>query len=149
MALSAANRIMVYEIVGLPPDTSEAVITTTLAHVPVTQIGAYSPTFTKSDISSLVTAIDAALADISTENQTRVEGFIASWNDIGSTSPMVLTEADNGVKGTIVDHESQRNLIRTRVGNLVGIYVPPGGWIMELQRMFGGMSWPHNGGGRY
>lgn len=149
MALSAANRIKVYEIIGLPPDTDTAVITTSLAHMPVTQLQDYEPTFTHQDISSLRTSIDAALADMSAETQAVVEGYLTEWDDIGSTSPMVVDEADNGIKGRIVDHEASRNLIRQRVGNMCGVYVPPGGWIAELHRMFGSLQYPHAGGGRY
>jgi hypothetical protein len=147
MALSAIYTAKYYEIIGLPLSGSDNVITTTLAHMPITQIGRYEPTFTHSDISSLRTSINARLAVITAETQTLVEARIDRYYEIGPTNPMSIREADNGVKGNIIDYDQERKIIRTQLGNLIGVYVPEDGWCGELQRMFNLNSYPYANNG--
>jgi len=145
--LSALNRAKVFSIIALPLDNDAAVITTTLAHVPITQIGEYEPTFTLSNISALRTKIDNALTVMSAETQQLVEAQIADWDEIGPTSPMTISDADNGIKGTIVDANEKRRNIRMYIGNIIGVFVPKDGWIGELQRMGMATGYPYNGTG--
>ena len=147
MALSAIYKAKYYEIIGLPLSGTEAVITTTLAHMPVTQIGQYEPTYPKSDISTLRTSINTALATITVETQTLIESRIDRYYDIGPTNPMLINEADNGVKGRIIDYDRERKMIRVQLGNLIGVYVPEDGWTGELQRMFNLNSYPYANNG--
>jgi len=148
MALSAANRVKFYEVIGLPPEGTEHTIATTLAHLPVTQLQTWEPTFTHSTITNMRTSIDANLATISAETQTRIELYLNDWDDI-AISELTVSKADNGVEGNIVSDEARRELIRQRVGNLVGVWVPKGGWMQEIGLLFTPNSYPHNGGGRY
>jgi hypothetical protein len=149
MALSATNRVRVYEVIGLPPEGSDQTIVTTLAHLPVTQLQTWEPTFTHSNIANIRASIDANLAAISAETQTRIEMYLEQW-EIIVISPLTISKADNGVEGQIVNDEEQREIIRQRIGNLVGIWVPCGGWMREISTLFTPNSYPHNNaGGRY
>lgn len=148
MALSAANRVKFYEVIGLPPEGTEHTIATTLAHLPVTQLQTWEPTFTHSTITNMRASIDANLATISAETQTRIELYLNDWDDI-AISELTVSKADNGVEGNIVSDEARRELIRQRVGNLVGVWVPKGGWMKEIGLLFTPNSYPHIGGGRY
>lgn len=148
MSLSATNRVLVYEVIGLPPEGTEHTIATTLAHLPVTQLQTWEPTFTHSTITNLRTSIDANLATISAETQVRIETFLEDWLDV-SVSELSVDTADNGVKGQIVNDDKRRENIRQRIGNLVGIWVPKGGWMAEIGRLYTPTGYPHNGGGRY
>jgi len=149
MALSATNRVRTFEVFGLPPEGSDQTIVTTLAHLPVTQLQTWEPTFSHSNISNIRASIDANLAAISAETQARIEMFLEQW-EIIVISPMSISKADNGVEGRIVDNEEQREIIRQRIGNLVGVWVPRGGWMREIGTLFTPNSYPHNNaGGRY
>lgn len=146
MELSAVNRVKVFEVIGLPPEGSNQTVVTTLAHMPVSQLGLWEPTYTNSNISNIRTSIDANLTAISAETQARIELYLTEWDQI-AISELTVMEADNGVKGNIVSDEQRRELIRQRVGNLVGIWVPKGGWMQEIGRLFTPTGYPHNGGG--
>lgn len=147
MAFSATNIAKIYAIFQMPKDTEAALILTTLAHAPITAISQYFPTFTLQDLTTARQRIDNILATCSAEDQALVEIQIADYDDI-ATSPMKVSEADNGVKGTIVDHKQQRENIRQYIGNLLGISIPEGGWLGELKRMgFGASPYPYNGSG--
>lgn len=149
MALTAANRVKVYEVIGLPPEGSDHTVATTLAHMPITQLQTWETTYTHTNMADMRTSIDANLAAISAETQTRIELYLTEWDSI-AISELSVTKADNGVEGHLVSDEDRRELIRQRIGNLVGIWVPKGGWMAEIGRLFTPTGYPHNqGGGRY
>jgi hypothetical protein len=150
MAFSTTNVAKLYAIFQLPKDTEAALILTTLAHAPITQISQYFPTYTLQDITTARTRITDILATCSAEDQVLVEAQITNYDTI-ATSPMTISRSDNGATGTIIDHAQERELIRQYIGNLLGISIPEGGWLGELKRMGfgggGGGGYPYMGGG--
>ena len=147
MAFSALDRAKLFAIFGVPKDTEFALIITTLAHAPITQISLYFPTWTMQDLTSIVQRMDTCIADCSAESQLLVEEQIAEWDGI-ATSPMKISDADNGVKGVVIDHAQQRKNIRMYIANILGISCPEDGWMGELKRMgFARAPYPYVGAG--
>jgi len=150
MPVSSTDRIRVYEVIGLPPEGSDQTIVTTIAHMPITQLGTWEPTFTHTQISNIRASIDANLASTSAGNDARIIMWLNEWDKI-VISPLMVSKADNGVEGVLVDDEKTRDIIRLRIGNAIGIWVPKGGWMGEVGNVFTPTGYPHtgNGGGRY
>lgn len=135
MALSATEKIQFYQIVGLPAAGSGLVLTS-LVHVPFSNTQSWEPTWNVGDFSDLITAVDAKLAAATAEQITRMQSLITRFMEI-EVSPVQIRQTATGAAGIIADHGKERENIRQTLANVLGLAVPEGGFISEIQRVYG------------
>jgi len=135
MALSATERIQFFQIVGLPAEASGLVITS-LVHVPFSNTQSWEPTYNVGDMSDLIDAIDAKLTAATAEQVTRMQSLISRFMEI-EVSPTKVTSSAAGTGGRLADHDVERENIRQALSNIIGLAVPEGGFIAEIQRTYG------------
>src|SRR6185295_8488421 len=122
MALSAAQITQVYEILGVPQSGS--------AEIVGAMATPFGPVCDSCDLSALVTRIDARLAALSTTQIARVSSLLTRWDAITSSSPLQVSGPGHS-GGTVADHPQERANIRREIINLVGVFVPNGGFANE------------------
>lgn len=136
MAFSDTNITKLYEIFGFP-EGGEGVIITSLSHIPPSLSNSWEPTYTVGDMSTLKTRIDTSLtaaADNPTL-KTQVEAWIAEYDTIGKGSVLHVTAAGGGAQGELVNDPQKIENIRQGIGNLIGLWIPKGGFWGATQRM--------------
>ena len=127
MSLTASQITQVYEILGIPQDGSGEVFAS-LATL-------FGPAFESYDMSAIVTKIDAKLSSLTTEQIDRVTALLDRHSAIGNSSPLQVSASSGGARGTLADHPAERETIRNALGNILGIAVPSGGFMVEAKRM--------------
>lgn len=135
MALTAAQISKVFEVIALPESGSTTLVTN-LVHYPYTNTSTWEPCWNTGDLSGLVARIKVNISLMNATTETIVTGLLTTWDDIGSTNPLRVTSSQQAA-GVLVDNDKQRELIRQRVGNLIGLAVPQGGFLGEMQRVYG------------
>ena len=80
--------------------------------------------------------IDAKLVVMTAETQSAIESLIDEFLPI-HTSPLKVQGSVDGSKGTLVDHEAQRENIRQACANILGVAVPRGGFLAEVRATYG------------
>lgn len=133
---SAQERVGIFEILGLPIH-GHTVNLIALVLYPFSNVSEWSGgTNSKGDLVQLIADIDAILAMISAEQAIVVRTYLATWDDI-KASELVITNAANSSAGTIVHHGEKRILLRGLVANILGISVPAGGYLHEIEAVYG------------
>lgn len=135
MALTSDERAIFFEMIGLPP-AGGSVVVTSLVHWPFSNTQSWEPTWNVGDLSGLITAIDARLTAMSSETESRIRDILTRF-DVISSSPMKVTQAAGGAAGNLVNHEQERENLRQYASNLIGVAVPEGGFLKEIQRTYG------------
>jgi hypothetical protein len=131
MSLSADQVTQVFEILGVPQDGVGA----TFEHL-ATRFG---PEFESFDLSAVVTHITTKLNALTTSQLDRVTPLLTRWDALTSTSPLQVLTA-SGSAGTLADYPAERAQIRASLSNILGIYVPKGGFAAETARVLGAGS---------
>ncbi len=129
MPLTAAQTTPIFEILGIPQSGSGDVFGSVAT--------LFGPEFESYDMSAIVSRITAKLAALSAEQITRVTAVLDRHTAITATSPLKM-HSSSGASGVIADHPAERDMIRTALGNILGIAVPAGGFMAEAQRGVGG-----------
>lgn len=135
MAFTATQKAQIYEILAVPL-SGNSVTVTSLVHQPYSNVAVWFPTWNRGNYDGLRAAIDEAIASASTETQALVATILTRWVELG-TSPLRVDTGDDGAAGRLVDYEAEREIIRRRLANHLGIAVPEGGYLAEIQRTFG------------
>lgn len=130
-----AERAQIFEIFGIPV-SGDAIIGIEFAHFPGTPIPEYLPTWATADFSTLVDQVDAVLADITSDTATRSRVLLARWDEVTASSPLLVSSSQTG-GGTLADHPTERDNIRTQLGNQLGITVPWGGFSEQMKQYYG------------
>lgn len=130
MALTAAQITQVYEILGVPQDGVGEVFGSVAT--------LFGPAFESYDMSAIVTKIDAKLAGLTSRQVARTATLLERHTAIGSSSPLQVSGARGGARGTLADHPAERDAIRSTLGNILGIAAPSGGFMAEAKRAQGG-----------
>lgn len=112
MALSAAQKTQVYEILGLPQNG---------IFVNVISLGPYGPIVDTNTFTAVITLINAQLTALSAEQITRVAILLDRWTAIGSTNPQAITDKAGS---TITDYEAERAAIARGLKNIIGVQTP-------------------------
>jgi hypothetical protein len=123
MALSDANKVLLYEVFGVPMagEGYEAQHITSL-------YGPFSETY---DFSTIVTDLDTRLAAMTSAQEDRIEALLSEASTIKTHSVVRVDRDPSGAQGRIVDHEREQEKIRRALGTVIGFYVPRGGYMME------------------
>lgn len=135
MALTATERARFMEVIGLPP-SGGTIVVTSLVHWPFSNTQQWEPTFNVGDLSDLITAVDARLTAMSADTEAIVRTLLTRYTEI-EVSPMKITTTVGGAGGNVIDHKTERENIRQRISNAVGLAVPEGGFLSEIQATYG------------
>jgi hypothetical protein len=135
---TSAERIKILQIAGIPPGT-KTVNVNALVLYPFSNVDAWQTNFfSTGDLSPILTALDNNLnnhTDVDTGNAVR-ECF-AAW-DVFKFSEIELTTGPTGSGGpAVVSAAGKRHAIRNYVANLLGFYIPEGGYIHEMEVTLG------------
>lgn len=135
MSLSAEEITKCFEIIGLPQSGKMTVITG-FTHIPGRSLAAtWSPTYTEGDCADLVAKVTTKLTtELTATQETIVKALLANWDTIGSTSPLRVESAGvSGTSGVLHDAAKERRNIRNEIGQIIGLWVPDGGFIADAQ----------------
>jgi len=132
MALSAAQKTQVLEILGIPE------LGTGVSYPELT--GAFGAGGEAYDMFRVVTQVSSLISAMSASQEDRVVALLTRHAAITSSSPLQVTGAAGGVRGVLVDHPAEREAIRAAIGNIVGVAVPSGGFVAEAGRRARGVG---------
>ena len=65
-----------------------------------------------------------------------MQSLISRFMEI-EVSPSKVTSSAAGTGGRLADHDVERENIRQALSNIIGLAVPEGGFIAEIQRTYG------------
>ena len=134
MALTAAYKTKLFKILGIPEEGAFTLVTS-ISHLPPALAYTWTSTYTVGNCTSVLSKLDEHLEDMSSTQQSEIETLIDRYEEIGSTSVLRITQSSQGAQGVIVDHEKERGLILERIGNVLGIFVPPMGFFRYTEMM--------------
>ena len=134
MALSSANKSLMYQLFGLP-QSGTAVYCDDLTHKVTNTSGSANPSWGTMDFTGLNAQFEAQMAAMSATTQALVEAQLATYSPI-ATSPMKVTVSQTS-QGVIVDHVCEAEKIRDVVGNLIGFAAPRGGFTEYYSNLYG------------
>jgi len=133
-SFTTQDQQTIFRLFGIPLGGG-GIIVTSLSHIPPTLAAIWTVTWTQTEFSQLVTTLLGYMANASADTVAAVEAQLSIYASI-VTSPMKVTKSGDS-EGTLIDHRAQRELIRQDIGNMLGIWVPRGGWINESDRLYG------------
>ena len=138
MAFTADEKSTIYEVFGIP-ENGFSTNTLSLVHAPYSNVGVWNTTFNRGDYTTLITAINLqiTLTEGIPSCETRVRNLLVRWDEIGTTSTTAIAKAASGAEGKIFDADNERKNIRIRLSNLIGVSVPEGGFLRELDLTYG------------
>lgn len=136
MAFTNAEISQMFEIFKIP-ESGRSINVKALVHYPFSMVENWTPNYTSGDLTVLVTAIKANIALATATVETRARTFLTRWDEITASSPLKVTQSINGSVGVIVDHEQERRNIRVGLANLLGLAIPEGGYLSEMQAIYG------------
>lgn len=125
MAISAADRTTIFQIMGVPEKDAPNVVWA--------QLGFFGPAADSFDIAAVKDMLDAAITGVSAEQETAAEAQVTRWNTITSYDPARITRAGT-TAGVIVDRDQERRNIRNALGTILGFAVPKNGFMAEARR---------------
>ncbi|MEE8577190.1 MAG: hypothetical protein V3T31_08025 [candidate division Zixibacteria bacterium] len=116
------------------PSNADALIQFDLSSPRFTEGNATAPPWMEQNLANLQTKIEAIIAAMTPEMDTRVIALLTEYADI-STSPMSIQKSQND-EGTIINHPRQVEMIRQKVGDTIGFAVPQGGFTVSYRRAY-------------
>jgi len=122
--LTAAQITQVFKIFGLPQSGSGALVFTDLA-----PRGTVTSTF---DMSRPAATLNEKLAALSASQEGEAGALLNEWASITDYSELRVNSEGKGegrAMGRLADDQARRENIRRTLGNLIGFYVPPGGFV--------------------
>ena len=126
MALTAAQTAQLYQIMGVPQGGT--------ARTVMRIATLYGPSGEVFDFAAVVTMLTTQLTEVATNSsrEARVTTLLTAWEDITSYSNLRVDGAGTN-RGRLVHHERARETIRQELANLIGFYVPRGGFQREMR----------------
>ena len=132
---SAQQVNWIHDLIGIPLHGA-TVNVTALVMYPYSQLENWQPTWSKGNLINLIKDLHTNMALCSQFQVDMIEDDLRLWRRI-RTSPMKIASAANQVTGQVVDHEETRKLVRLRVSNALGVLVPAGGYMHEMEAVLG------------
>ena len=128
MAAFTDNEIaQIFEIFGVPQG-GRGVIVTSLSRLPPSLAAAWEATWTAGDFTAVVNEVLARIEAAAEPQRTRVRQLLTRWDELGGAPTLQL-------RGNIELHAARElDRVRERLGNLLGVAVPPGGFLGEARR---------------
>jgi len=125
------NAAKIFSIFGIPPVNSvtEALILTSI-YGPASEL--YDITDLRTDLNA---ALDAAVAIVVTEIETEL-GY---WDTIRA-NPELRISQEGGASGVLADYQRREEVIRQRIANYLGFFVPEGGFVYGKRAQTNRMS---------
>lgn len=120
MALTGGERGLVFEILDFPPGATVVEMWGELGRQQAVQQNTFR---------SPVDAVDARIAALDSDGETRVRELLAEWRKV-STGERKITQAED-VQGVVQDDAAKRMLIRHRLQVYIPVYLE-----RELQARF-------------
>lgn len=71
--------------------------------------------------------VDAALAAADAEDESRIDESIVNWDRARGREAKVFQDGTS--QGILLDNEEIRRIARDEIGTVLGVWVPPGGFI--------------------
>ena len=143
MALSTTEQSTLFQIMSLP-ENGACLIVTALVHWPYSSTQTWNPNYNTGDMSNMVAAIRNLMTTCSAGQETALKARIVDWNTVGPCNPLKVEAVAGGPSGCLVDNDKLRQNIRVEVGNVLGVAVPPGGFLAEVQATYGKSLAPAN-----
>ncbi len=129
MALTPAQSTKVFEILDLPNKVN-AFGVLRISHV----VGPTGETF---DLAAIQTEINSAITALTAAEEAEMtdasDGLLTEWDLVKNRHQRLFD--DGGTKGIIFDADMGRERIRERMSNLLGVFVPKGGFMAEYRRI--------------
>jgi len=117
----------IFEIFGVPQG-GRGVIVTALSHLPPSLAAEWEATWTAGDFTAVVTQIQAAIQAAAEPQRVRVRLLLTRWSELCSAPTLQ-------VRGEVELHAAREmDRVRERLGNLLGVAVPTGGFLSEARR---------------
>ena len=132
---SAQQVNWIHDLIGIPLHGA-TVNVTALVMYPYSQLEQWQPTWSKGNLINLINDLHANMALCSQFQVDQIEEDLCLWRRV-RTSPMKIKTAANQVSGVITDAEETRKLVRLRVSNALGVLVPAGGYMHEMEAVLG------------
>lgn len=79
--------------------------------------------------------VDAALLAASTEDEARIDESIVNWDKARGREQKVFQDGTS--QGILLDNEEKRRIARDEIGTVLGVWVPPGGFIGAFRNAAG------------
>lgn len=117
-----AELTKVFKIYGIPQNSTGFVVGRI--------ISLYGPGGNVYDFSAIVNQLNTQLALVSASQYAEIQTLLTEWDSISDFSELAV-RVDNHSTGQLVDHDRRRDLIRTTLSNLIGFYVPKGGFFSD------------------
>ena len=133
--MALTDKETFYEILGLPQQGTAIVIDNLTNRTATIASSVEGKTYTH-DFSNIITAVEARLTALSTAQETIVDVHVARWTEL-LTKPVQVAQGATGGSGTLADYPKEREEIRERIGNIVGVAIPHGGFMESARKTFG------------
>lgn len=126
-ALSTAEKEQIFQIFGIPKGG--------VAYEVMRIADYFGPRGESYDFSALVTQLNSSITtlDAADDRRARVQTLLTEWDAITSYSELQVS-GQGGSAGKLVDDPERRERIRRELSNLMGFYVPKGGYEAEIRR---------------
>lgn len=123
---TAAEVTKLFKIYGIPQNAT--------GFVAGRIISLYGPGGNVYEFSALVSQLNSQLALVSATQYAEIQALIVEWDAITDYSELIV-DSDNKSSGQLVDHAKRRDLIRATLSNILGFYVPKGGFFTDASAM--------------
>lgn len=95
----------------------------------VTIFGPSGETF---DLKGIKDQVDLVLAAATSEEETLIDDAIKEWDDVRHSEQEI--GEDDGARGVLFSGQKRRDLIRSEIATILGIWIPTGGFVGQFQR---------------
>lgn len=114
MALTDGERISVFEILGVPYDSSVDIIDSNMGLTAITYESLSIDFQTQLKINQRINSLS------STEEE-KLLGYIAAWENLGTQTGILESGSMGGISGATSDPAAERRLIKDRVITLIPV----------------------------
>lgn len=128
MALTGAQKVIFFEVIGLSSASVNHLINQILAYNRMTwfdEIAAGTLWF-RQDVSALRAEIEANLATLGSDEEARLIVYLSQWEAIASSNLRI--DSAGSADGVLTDHPAERRTLEALISNLTGVVMPSGGF---------------------
>lgn len=137
---TAAERVKIMQIAGIPPTVGGKTLNVNaLVLYPFSNVDSWQTNFfSTGDLGPIRTALDAILDNyVSSATGDAVKECFSDW-DVVKFSEIEITQGPTGTAGpALFSASKKRTEIRRYVANLIGFYIPEGGYLHEMEAVLG------------
>lgn len=136
MALTAAVKHTCKTIIGIPDQNTTLEISGLYQKSRDPNTSGFTAMWVTGDISGIQTQVDTILNAVNAQQETVINALVVEWDCITSYNPLTVNKGENSAEGTLVNYPKERENIRFRLMNELGIAMPQGGFMGEYN-MYG------------